>query len=499
MAKSLITHTNTRFDYDTEFNTYFASLNKYSKKYNNFTLFNIEKMLSLPNMYFFIFKTFERYYNGTLAQNYINAFNSIDFPFDFGLKITPTFTAQDFWFGYKFAKDYFDTYHTFKFDVNLLHDGFKLGEWYSEVEQQTFVSNISSFLLDAIKYKSKAQKTLTNKWISMFATASKFKDKYGHIVTPSVFSFNGKDLGYWVTSQRKSYQNGTLSKTAIELLEAIDFQWANPKNHKEIYCLGIVREYQKTNGSLEKPYTDIEVAKAISYLASLKKKSIISPNSVNELLSYTPYWDDDASTYLKYAMELEFNPNFFSEGFTYLETTYQKYKYPLLIDSYRRRWAERVCTLYNHHLLKKEEIAKLQKIKFNFDFSELCWRTGMYFLKQFLADGEDLIAYFNNNRMYKTYGISFWLNTQAKLFNENKLEKSRVDELTALKVDLKKLLISRDIHHHFECVKKYLTSGDIFSKKFSIDESFDIIRDARKRGILHFATISELDALGFKW
>ena len=123
----------------------------------------------------------------------------------------------------------------------------------------------------------------------------------------------------------------------------------------------------------------------------------------------------------------------------------------------------------------------------------------MFFLEQFIADGEDIFSYFNNNRSYKNYGISFWLNTQAKIFNDGKLTPSRLSELEALGIDLKKLLISRDIHHHFECIKEYLTTGHITSKDFTIDESFDIIKDAKRRGILHYETISELNALSFNW
>lgn len=492
-------HTPNYFDYDAEFNNCFTLLKKCSKKYNNFTLFNIEKMLSLSNMYSFVYKTFERYYNGTLAQNYINALNSIDFPFDFGLVPTSNFSKEDFWFGYKFAKEYFDYFQTFKFDENLIHDGFELGKWYSIVDQQSFISNISSFLLDTIQFNSKKQKTLSNKWISMFAVASKYRATFGHIVPSTKFIFEGKELGAWILAQRNAYKRNTLSKTAIALLEAIDFQWINPKNHKEIYCLGVVREYYNTNGSLDKPYVNLEVATSISYLASLKKKNVLTPAFENELVSYSKIWDEDAASYLFYAQDLEAHPNFFNEGYTYLEDAFQRYGYPLLLDSYHRRWAERICTLHKYHILKKEEYAQLQLINFDFDFSELCWRTGMFFLEQFIADGEDIFSYFNNNRSYKNYGISFWLNTQAKIFNDGKLTPSRLSELEVLGIDLKKLLISRDIHHHFECIKEYLTTGHITSKDFTIDESFDIIKDAKRRGILHYETISELNALGFNW
>ena len=498
MAKLRI-HTTTFFDYDAEFNNYFSVLRRHSKKYNNFTLVNVEKILSLPDMYTFIYKTYERYYNGTLGPRRIHDFKSIDFPFDFGLVNTSNFTAKDFWFGYKFAKEYFEFFHTFDFDVNLMYDGFELGKWYLEVEQQTFVSNIPSILLDYIQYKSKKQKILTNKWIAMFALASKYNEQYGPIVPPLKIVFDGEDLGSWIALQRSSYKNGTLSNTAIKLLETINFQWLNPQNHKEIYCLGIVREYQNTHGSLQKPYDSFEVAKAISYLASLKKNRTISPTAENELISFSNNWDDDATSYYNYAKQLQENPNFFADGYRYLECTYQKYNYPLLIDSFRRGWAERVCILHKYHLLKKEEYDQLKLIKFDFDFTELCWRTGMYFLEQFMADGEDLYTYFNNNRMYKTYGISFWLNTQAKAFNENRLTRVRLNELEALGVDLQKLLISRDIHHHFECIEKYLTTGENISTNFSINESSDIIRDAKRRGILHPTTISELNALGFNW
>lgn len=492
-------HTTSLFDYDAEFNTYYDAIKEHSKKYRNYTLTNIEKTAFLPHMDTFIYKTYERYYNGILAQAYIDAFNSINFPFDFGLAPNSALTKEDFWFGYQYAKKFFDINHKFVFNENLEFDGFKLGEWFLKVDQQIFFSNIAIYLLDAIEFNGKNQKLVDSQWKRMYALACEYRQAYGHLIVPNKYEINGEELGYWLACQRGYYKRNALSKTAISLLEAIDIQWTNPQNHKEIVCFGIVKKYYTDKGSIQKPYSDFEIAKAINYLASQKKSQKISSNIDAELSAMASDWFVDAAKYYEYAKERKNDPNFFSNGYAFMTGKYNKYGFPNLADTFCRDWARKVCSYHQCGILTEDEYKQLAIIDFEFDFDELWWKSGIYFLEDAIIKGKNIIHIFSKNSGYKFFPLGAWLTTQANHFNANVLSDDKVEELSKLGVDLQKLLNTKDIHYHVERVLKSLNSEKPSDDDFSIEESIDIIRYAKSKGYLHRTTVEKLDARNFEW
>ncbi len=492
-------HTTSLFDYDAEFNTYYDAIKEHSKKYRNYTLTNIEKTAFLPHMNIFIYKTYERYYNGILAQTYIDAFNSINFPFDFGLAPNSALTKEDFWFGYQYAKKFFKINHQFIFDENLEFDGFKLGEWYLKVDQQVFFSNIAFYLLDAISFDGKNQKLVDSQWKNMYALACEYRQTYGHLIIPNDYKVNGAELGVWLAYQRTRYKMNKLSQMAISLLETIDIQWTNPKNHKEIVCFGIVKKYYTDKGSIQKPYSDFEIAKSINYLASQKKSQKITPSIDTELSAMASDWFVDAAKYFEYAKDREKDPNFFSNGYAFMLGKYNIYGFPNLVDTFCKDWAKKICAYHQVNILTEEEYKQLALIDFDFDFDELLWRSGIYFLEDAIAKGKNIIHLFSKCSAYKGFALGMWLNTQAKYFNDSVLSNDKIDELKALGVDLEKLLNTKDIHFHVKRVLKYLNSENLSSENFSIEESIDIVRYAKVNGYLHRTTIKELDARNFEW
>ena len=89
---------------------------------------------------------------------------------------------------------------------------------------------------------------LESQWEEMFEALKEYKNNHDHCNVPATWTEN-QQLGYWVTVQRRSYKDETLSEDHIKRLEDIGFVW-NPLESQWEEMFEALKEYKKKYGDV---------------------------------------------------------------------------------------------------------------------------------------------------------------------------------------------------------------------------------------------------------
>lgn len=111
--------------------------------------------------------------------------------------------------------------------------GLELGKWISKQRkayQEETINNRVYDILTNLEFDWKNPNTGDIKWRKMYELAMKYYNINNNIDLGYNEFFEGENLGHWIVTQRKNYQNSKLSKKRIELLERINIKWNNPQN-----------------------------------------------------------------------------------------------------------------------------------------------------------------------------------------------------------------------------------------------------------------------------
>ena len=88
-------------------------------------------------------------------------------------------------------------------------------------------------------------------WKKMFELLKEYKDEHGHCNVPDRWLEN-KHLSYWVSTQRRTYRKGKLTKDCIKRLEEIGFEWGQPlQSWEESY--NALKVYKDNHGDCNVP------------------------------------------------------------------------------------------------------------------------------------------------------------------------------------------------------------------------------------------------------
>jgi hypothetical protein len=191
-------------------------------------------------------------------------------------------------------------------------------------------------------------------WDLMYDVLLDFKRKTGHSLVPFRFSEN-PSLGIWVSEQRKSYKNHTLSLDRMNKLENIGFIWeVNEIVWIDMFHLLILYHYKHGHCLVPDGDTEnLELANWVSRQRKLKKEEKLSEKRIsllNELsFSWEPYQD------------------FWDTMFLKLTSFYEKhhhFKVAKKHDEQLYNWIRNQRALYRNNRLSNERVDKLNEIGF---------------------------------------------------------------------------------------------------------------------------------------
>ncbi len=134
-------------------------------------------------------------------------------------------------------------------------------------------------------------KKLTDDWYEKYGQLLAYVDRNGHAKVPQ----NDKNLGIWVNTQRRSYRNGSLSKTKRKYLNKLKekgWSWNIFADNSKEY-LEFIEEYLKKNGHLIIRASEKNYYNAANNLRKLYKQNPISAVHIsvfNRLNKLNKYW-----------------------------------------------------------------------------------------------------------------------------------------------------------------------------------------------------------------
>lgn len=163
------------------------------------------------------------YFNGTLSQERILRLEAIGFEWD------PLSSEWD---------RMFESLKTFKTElghcgVSTTSKTFKtLGLWCAVQRKKRKAGTLDRDRVDKLNELGFVWDPYSADWNRMFEALNAFKSVHSHCCV-STTSKTHKDLGTWVSVQRKTYSKGKLSSERIAKLDSLGFEWA-PKGRRLI-------------------------------------------------------------------------------------------------------------------------------------------------------------------------------------------------------------------------------------------------------------------------
>jgi hypothetical protein len=118
----------------------------------------------------------------------------------------------------------------------------------------------NGFIWDALKYE----------WDENIQLLLKYKDREGHHNVPKDHKEDGKNLGYWLSRQRKNKKSGTLDTVKEKQLEELGFIWDALKYEWD-ENIQLLLKYKDREGHYNVPNDHKEDGKNLGYWLSRQR------------------------------------------------------------------------------------------------------------------------------------------------------------------------------------------------------------------------------------
>ena len=205
---------------------------------------------------------------------------------------------------YNLSKVYYEVYGNLEIPAKFKtfdgkdydENGAALGRWINGQRQNKKNGALSSErenLLLQIGMRFETKEKNNTPWEEMYALAKVYYETYGNLETPVSFkTLNGKDydengvaLGMWISNQRQSKKNNTLSSERENLLNNIGMIWDIKKNKSNIekVCHDYNINYKKYKKSLDSFMVEELLAK-LQYITSHNIPIIDESGNLNNIL-----------------------------------------------------------------------------------------------------------------------------------------------------------------------------------------------------------------------
>ena len=124
---------------------------------------------------------------------------------------------------YALAAKYYSEHGNLDIPVGYKTDGVALGKWLSVQRYRAARGSLSVAKLGRLKEIGFAPKA--DAWETRYALAEEYYRRYGNLRPPQHYGVGGVDLEKWISVQRVSYRNGTLSDERKARLDEIGMEW----------------------------------------------------------------------------------------------------------------------------------------------------------------------------------------------------------------------------------------------------------------------------------
>ncbi len=370
-------------------------------------------------------------------------------------------------------------------------------------EEQISLLNKIGMIWNAKLYEEKAIKeAISNNWMKNYELAKQYYETKGNLLIPQRYSFiiNDKkvNLGSWISRQKRLYQNNKLNEKQIELLDKIGMIWQiniTRSNNDELSYkwkrnYELAKAYYEQYGDLFMPVRyisilDGEVIKLGYWIDTqrqayknnrLSEKKISLLNNIGMIWSFKLEKDGIKENYItdSWKKNYELVKQYYEEHGNSLIPQ----KYTLVINNCKINigfWLMNQRIAYRNNKLNEKQIELLNKIdmvwqinvlKSNDDELSYKWKKNYELAKKYYEECGNLL-------IPKKYELDIngdvvrlgnWINTQRKLYKENKLNEKQLNLLNdidmvwsfkLIKDDIRKEFIPDKWMRNYELAKKY--------------------------------------------
>ena len=185
--------------------------------------------------------------------------------------------------------------YKYKFDSvdvpSICVDDRELGNW---VRSQRYLYQTSSISSDRIKRLESigfSWSIFDTKWMRMYHKLIEYKKKFNSVNVHHYYD-DDRELGEWVSTQRRLYKNNTISSDRSKKLDSIGFSW-NPRDQKWMLMYNRLLAYRRRNKSTFVPAkydTDPELRYWVSKQRSRYHKKLLATDRINRLESIEFVW-----------------------------------------------------------------------------------------------------------------------------------------------------------------------------------------------------------------
>ncbi|MFI3165989.1 MAG: helicase associated domain-containing protein, partial [Bacillota bacterium] len=270
----------------------------------------------------------------------------------------------------------------------------------------------------------------TDTWQQSYEEAKQYFKTHNNLDIPATFvTKNGTQLGNWYRGVKSAYQQSSLSKERIAVLEQIGMQWTSVNERAWQSFYAEAEKYFAENGNLivHLRYVNEHGIKLGVWVQTQRmnyKKNTLSKNQIAQLNQIGMSWhqfQNKWNTGYEYAKAYYAENDNINVPLDYISD--DGYKLGVWILSQRNK--------YKANKLKKIEISKLEDLDIIWLPTEMVWQSTFEEAKQFLAEKGDLkipATYLTKDGLK----LKSWLANQKTKLRTGKLSEDRINQLNEL-------------------------------------------------------------------
>ena len=293
-----------------------------------------------------------------------------------------------------------------------------LPHWCSRQRKQFSKGQLSQDQISRLEALEFEWDPINSSWDRMFRALCAYKSEYGNCRVPAAFKKN-KELGIWVSDQRKRYSNGVLSKDRITRLEGLGFEWDPSSNDWNRMYLFLCSYKQQYHDCLvpNRFNENKELGFWVGRQRKLYSNGLLQSDRITKLEAVGFEWDPLSSDW--------------DQKFIILSSFYASHGHSRAPRSHRQLgdWMAIQRKAYKNGKLTPARISRLESLGFEWDPYNSAWHRMYESLSACkLANGHCNVP----NKWDINPKLSSWVANQRFYYANNKLSTDRIAILEAI-------------------------------------------------------------------
>ncbi len=132
---------------------------------------------------------------------------------------------------YKLLVDYYNTNGNSLVPLRYVcENGIKLGIWVSRQRAYYREKKLSQSRVELLEKVRMVWDPADETWNDVYVIAKQYYEEHNNLSIASTCIYKGVNLGSWITTQRRNYEDGSISDKQIEMLNRIGMEWVYTNN-----------------------------------------------------------------------------------------------------------------------------------------------------------------------------------------------------------------------------------------------------------------------------